>query len=566
MNFSWVVTQGRVGKPTSRLNQGERAGMDAVCRQRRFLLRWIASCLLVLCCTTADAASKRTQNFIIQAPTPQLAEAVAEAAERYRRDLAMHWLGKTLPAWPRPCPIRVVSGPRLAAQGVTTYNPAPVRDFQMEVIGTPQRILDSVLPHEITHTILATYFGRPLPRWADEGICTTVEHAAERKKHEAKLQEFLRSRRGIAMNQLFLLKEYPNDVLPMYAQGYSVCRFLINQQGPRTFINFLEDYMRNPSWTDNIRQHYGYASLAELQQYWLAWVSEGCGEVAKYAKTQPQPGSGQLATNVGDVSQAERDTNAPGNTSPGNTSPGNAVLAGGQSDSLSNSYSSVVQAAQNQQSGMNLQAPAANQLALNAPTATASPNNAARTTGVDSATDVHNASQPARGTTIPITNLTTIGNIASSPLPPQPEALPETATEAIKGYYQNQQLQAEAIRQSRGDTGLSKITIPMVPPSIRLSGKYGMNPVTAAAALDPAARLGQASASAAPSQVGQFNSTAGVSGNPNQTPLVPPFSPTGNYQTAHPQPEQQISAGGQAVPSSPSPPSQHSRLGTAKRY
>ncbi len=33
----------------------------------------------------------------------------------------------------------------------------------MEVIGTPERILDSVLPHEVTHTILATYFGRPLP-------------------------------------------------------------------------------------------------------------------------------------------------------------------------------------------------------------------------------------------------------------------------------------------------------------------------------------------------------------------------------------------------------------------
>ena len=191
-----------------------------------------------------------------------------------------------------------MAGPRLAAQGVTTYNPAPVRDFQMEVIGTPQRVLDSVLPHEITHTILATYFGRPLPRWADEGICTTVEHVAERRKHEAKLQEFLRSRRGIAMNQLFLLKEYPSDVLPMYAQGYSVCRFLISQKGPRTFIRFLEDYMQHPSWTDNIRRHYGYASLAELQQYWLSWVSAGSGDVALYAKTQPAPPTTQSGGDV----------------------------------------------------------------------------------------------------------------------------------------------------------------------------------------------------------------------------------------------------------------------------
>ena len=245
-----------------------------------------AGLMLALVCDS-DAAGFRTQNFIVQASTPALAKAVGESAERYRDDLATYWLGNRLPAWPTPCPIRVISGPTLAAQGVTTYNRAPVRDFQMEVVGTPERILDSVLPHEVTHTVLATHFGRPLPRWADEGICTTVEHEAERSKHEIKLREFLSTRRGIAMNQLFLLTEYPNDVLPMYAQGYSVCRFLIAQKDARTFIAFLQDYMQRPSWTENIRKHYGYESLAELQEYWLAWVAEGSGPVGKFAKTSP---------------------------------------------------------------------------------------------------------------------------------------------------------------------------------------------------------------------------------------------------------------------------------------
>lgn len=87
------------------------------------------------------------------------------------------------------------------------------------------------------------------------------------------------------MNQLFLMKEYPADVLPMYAQGYSVCRFLIDQKGPRTFIQFLGDYMRHPSWTANIKQHYGYDSLKELQDYWLAWVADGGGPVERFAKS-----------------------------------------------------------------------------------------------------------------------------------------------------------------------------------------------------------------------------------------------------------------------------------------
>ncbi len=242
----------------------------------------------------AIAANYRTQNFLIQAPTPDLARAVGEAAEAYRRDLAVHWLGNPIPPWPTPCPVRVIAG-NMPAQGVTTYNRAPVRDFQMEVVGTPERILDSVLPHEVTHTVLATHFGRPLPRWADEGICTTVEHDAERSKHEAKLREFLASRRGIAMNRMFLLTEYPNDVLPLYAQGYSVCRFLIEQQGPQAFIGFLEGYMQHPSWTDNIRQHYGYESLAELQDYWLGWVAAGSGPVERFVKAGHQS-AGSIAT------------------------------------------------------------------------------------------------------------------------------------------------------------------------------------------------------------------------------------------------------------------------------
>ncbi len=261
--------------------------MEAGSHVRRFTIGLVTGLLVGTLSLSARAADKRTENFLVHAPTPQLADAVAEAAERYRHELAIHWLGGPLRPWPAPCPIRVVAGPQLPAQGVTTYNRSPVRDFQMEVVGTPERILDSVLPHEVTHTILATYFGRPLPRWADEGICTTVEHVSERSKHETKLREFLSSRRGIAMNQLFLMTEYPADVLPMYAQGYSVCRFLIDQKGAQTFIQFLGDYMKHPSWTANIKKHYDYDSLKELQDYWLAWVDAGSADVTRFAKVTP---------------------------------------------------------------------------------------------------------------------------------------------------------------------------------------------------------------------------------------------------------------------------------------
>lgn len=236
----------------------------------------------------------RTANFVVLgAQSPEFARQVADAAEAYRKDLAVHWLGRELGRWESPCVLTVVAG-EIPAQGVTKYVPlaGSVRDFQMEVVGTPERILDSVLPHEITHAVLATYFRRPLPRWADEGISTTVEHVAEKAKHDYKLREFLTTGRGIPMNRMFLMKEYPAEMLTLYAQGYSVCRFLIEQRGPQEFIRFIESYFAGGSWTAAVRKHYHYESLAELQELWLAWVQAGSGAVDLYVKgAQPQENS-----------------------------------------------------------------------------------------------------------------------------------------------------------------------------------------------------------------------------------------------------------------------------------
>lgn len=318
--------------------------------RKSWMIGLVMLAIVVASAMTSQAANFRTQNFLVQAPDDALARAVGQAAEKFRHDLAVYWLGRPLPPWPAPCPIRVIAGANLAAQGVTTYNPRPVSDFQMEVVGTPERILDSVLPHEVTHTVLASHFGRPLPRWADEGICTTVEHESERNKHEAKLREFLRTRRGIAMNQLFLMTEYPNDVLPMYAQGYSVCQFFIAQKDPQTFIAFLEDYMRYPSWTANVRKHYGYDSLAELQQYWLEWVSSGSGSVEGFVKTRagsPNPAAvAQANVTQSNIAQANFDSppasaaitpprpaNRGPNASLAQVSPASRSESGGQSES-----------------------------------------------------------------------------------------------------------------------------------------------------------------------------------------------------------------------------------------
>ena len=397
--------------------------MDAEHRLRHLcsLLATFASVLLLA--AVANGADFRTQNFIIQAPTPALAKAVGEAAEKYRHDLAVYWTGNPLRSWPTPCPVRVIAGPHLAAQGVTTYNPAPVRDFQMEVVGTPQRILDSVLPHEVTHTVLATHFGRPLPRWADEGICTTVEHDSERNKHEAKLREFLRSRRGIPMNQLFLLTEYPSDVLPMYAQGYSVCQFLIAQKGPKTFIQFLQDYIGHPSWTANVRKHYEYESLAELQNYWLQWVSAGSGPVARFAKVQ----SADTAAGT------ELANNALSNRDPSKPDLANRDLP----------HASATEVIQ-------------------------TPDSAVATASFESPNPSPLASQGAASS--PLAAVAPAAELASLSPPPPPASSRTDSESPGVGWYQRQRFNGGS---NTVENELARAPIrPMIPPSVRQSGRY----------------------------------------------------------------------------------------------
>lgn len=224
---------------------------------------------------TAFAAGYRTQYFIVTASTPEYAKEVAEAAERLRKELAIEWLGRELPPWRDSCPIEVLNDK--GAGGVTQFyfDRGQPYGWSMRIQGTRERVLDSVLPHEITHMVFATHFGCPLPRWADEGACTTTEHISERQKQERLLNSFLQTNRGIPFNAMFAMTEYPSDVLPLYAQGYSLSRFLISLEGRQRFIQFVGEGLADRRWAAAVKRSYGFADLSDLQTQWNRWVAQG---------------------------------------------------------------------------------------------------------------------------------------------------------------------------------------------------------------------------------------------------------------------------------------------------
>jgi hypothetical protein len=239
----------------------------------------------------AFGAHARSNNFIVSTPSPQFAQQVAQLAEKYRHDLAIEWLGHELPPWSQPCPVTVHVGHHLGAGGATSFsfsNGQPF-DWRMNIQGPPDRLLDSVLPHEVLHTVFATHFGRPLPRWADEGACTSIEHPSEKAKYHQSLIQALTTGRGIPFNRMFAMREYPADVLPLYAQGHSLARFLITLGGKRRYVAFVGDGMRWNNWVAATKKHYGFENISDLQVTWNQWVAQGCPAVTPRTSPSLEP-------------------------------------------------------------------------------------------------------------------------------------------------------------------------------------------------------------------------------------------------------------------------------------
>ncbi len=222
-------------------------------------------------------AQFRTANFTIETRDPTLARQFGQTAEKFRKEVAVRWLGKAMPNWSQPCTMTVHVGPRLGAGGATSFvfDRGEVFGWRMTIQGSRERILDSVLPHEITHMVLASHFRCPLPRWADEGMASRAESRSEQAKHRKMLVRFLQTGHGIAFDRMLAMKQYPPDMMPLYVQGFSLADYLIQRGGRQKFLTFLADGMHEDQWATAIRRHYGTSDVRTLQDTWLAWVRQG---------------------------------------------------------------------------------------------------------------------------------------------------------------------------------------------------------------------------------------------------------------------------------------------------
>jgi hypothetical protein len=216
-----------------------------------------------------SAAQQRTQNFIVDAPTPEAAQKFAQSAEYYRKQKALEWLGREMPPWREPCPLKITVTMG-GASGATEFDFGPngPERQRMHIEGSYERLLNSVLPHEITHTVFAFHFRAPVPRWADEGGSVLSEDDLERNRHDSLCRQKLNAGQGMRLRSLLPLKVYPNDVMVLYAQGFSVTRFLVEQADRQTFLNFVAAGMQG-NWDTAAQQYYSFHTVEELEKAWI---------------------------------------------------------------------------------------------------------------------------------------------------------------------------------------------------------------------------------------------------------------------------------------------------------
>jgi RNA polymerase sigma factor (sigma-70 family) len=226
-----------------------------------------------------------TKNFEIKAPSRRIGLLFAEAAERHRKDQALTWLRKELPRWPERCKLEVKVTTD-GAGGATTFEFADgkVKSRHMHLEGSLDRLLASALPHEITHIVFADYFGKPVVRWADEGGAVLSEDQDDQQRHEKLARTIMVETpgRAIPLRRLAAMKDFPTDVMSLYAEGYSVTHFLVGKKDNKTFLAFVKQGM-DDGWDKAVKESYGFKDLEALEDAWLADLRR------RATKAEPRP-------------------------------------------------------------------------------------------------------------------------------------------------------------------------------------------------------------------------------------------------------------------------------------
>lgn len=228
-----------------------------------------------------------TTNFVIYHRNPALAEEVAQLSERARTSSQDHWFrDEASPDWEPKCHMYLYPtgqeysmatnvGPESPGHSSVVNNSGQIQRREVHLRADDPTMKYAVLPHEVTHVVLAGRFGtHSLPRWADEGMAVLTEPVDKQDAHLANLARTHVMGRAYTCGQVMTMAQYPpgDRMRDFYAHSVGICRCLVERHGHEKLVQFLRLSLDTGNYEQALKQIYGMNSFAELEREFRGFV------------------------------------------------------------------------------------------------------------------------------------------------------------------------------------------------------------------------------------------------------------------------------------------------------
>lgn len=230
-------------------------------------------------------AVAETANFqIFHNQKRDLVERIAKMAETSRANVSRKWFGADGEDWKSKCKLYLHSNRSSYMAETSVWGawghalPGLMPDGQLighriHVNCISPRLVADVVPHEVSHVVLAGHFGtHRVPRWADEGMAVLAESPEGVKEYLDLLPKLRREEELFDVETLIGTEKISHIRSPeYYAQGASLVEFLTAERGPRTFVRFLRDALAG-NYPSALKRHYSIRDFKELNRRWLEYA------------------------------------------------------------------------------------------------------------------------------------------------------------------------------------------------------------------------------------------------------------------------------------------------------
>lgn len=149
----------------------------------------------------------------------------------------------------------------------------PLREIYVHA-GDGKRMLDTVLPHELTHVIHREYVreGTPLPLWLLEGLACANEFAGKDRRF-GMARSALATGKLIPLNHLTAFRNYPRGeaVGLYYAESLTLVEFILDRFGHEGLAQ-LHKKLRGTEEFDKLVKRAFKMDYDEFERDWLEYV------------------------------------------------------------------------------------------------------------------------------------------------------------------------------------------------------------------------------------------------------------------------------------------------------